>query len=328
MADLNWDREILECIMNISEGRNQALIDSFGTCIQSAQGVKLLHLDANPDAHRTVITYVGHPEELLQVTLKLYRLALEKIDMRNHQGAHPRIGAIDVCPLVPLYNISREKAVSLSFDLAEAVGMLGIPVYLYQKSHRNPKYEQLETVRRGGYEALPTKLKSVDWIPDYGPSHFNPGFGATVIGVRELLIAYNISIDATIQTARKIASIIRSSGSAAHPGLLQAVKAIGWYMPAYNCCQISMNLTNFKQTSLHQVFAWTKLICDSLSIPIIGSEIIGLVPQQALIRAGKFGSTQKCKTKEECIYQAIKYLMLDWSGFKASEKILEYLMFD
>ncbi len=278
--------EILEAVPNISEGKNEDIIARVVNAAGSVPGARVLHVDANADANRTVITLAGAPNALTQSAFNLVRAATELIDMRTHRGAHPRLGAVDVCPLVPVRGISLEKTAALADALAQRVGKeLDVPVYLYEENARTAERKNLAFIRRGEYESLEEKLHTLP--PDYGPQNFDQHVartGATVIGARKILIAFNMSLDTqNVQTARAVAEKLRERG-----GGLKNVKAIGWYMDAYHCAQISCNLTDFTQTGLAEVFETCKTLAAAHNAQITAGELIGLVPQEALIQAGRF----------------------------------------
>lgn len=324
------EAKILECVVNVSEGSDLALLQLFYDTFMDVADLKLLHHDSNVDANRTVLSFAGKPGAVVQAAFSLYQLAIKHMDMRTHQGVHPRMGAIDVSPLIPIQHMTMEEAVHWSQILAKKVGALGVPVYLYEFSSSRPRFKNLASIRKGGYEALPEKLKDKAWKPDFGPSQFNPRFGATVIGARDLLIAFNISLDTeNVTIAKKIAAEIRSSGSKSNPGFLPHVKAIGWYLPGYRCCQVSMNLTNYKITPPHIVYAWIGILASKYKINILGSELIGLMPEQALVLAGKYAQLSAVGLEKSALVNlGINYLKLDWRGFDSNLHILENVLFN
>jgi len=328
---------IIECVPNFSEGRNMATIESITTAIQKVQHVKLLHVDVGVAANRTVMTFAGSPEAVVKAAFHAIRVASERIDMRQHEGEHPRIGATDVCPLVPVQGIRLEEVVPYSISLAEQVGnALNIPVYLYEASARLPIRKNLAHIRKGEYEHLAKKMQKKDWQPDFGPTSFQARVGATVIGARPFLIAYNVNLATTdVAIANRIAQQIRGTGKYSVinqqkvriPGQFSSVKAIGWYIKEYQQAQVSMNLTDFSLTGLHEVFEACKLAANQLNVDVTGSELIGLLPLEALLQAGKFYAKPHQTTEKEWIDCAIYGLGLnDIEPFQANDRILEYLL--
>ena len=312
---------VIEAVVNISEGRDTAALEHIAQAVHSAGAATLLHMDANADANRTVFTLAGKPDAVRWACLALYRATLAHIDMRTQHGAHPRIGAVDVCPLVPVRNITLAQTAREAELLArEVVQNFRIPVYLYEANARTPERKNLAFIRRGEYESLPEKLQTLP--PDLGPSVFSAHVaqtGATVIGARNFLIAFNISLstqDTVI--AKQIAAVLREKN-----GGLPAIKAIGWYMPDYHCAQVSFNLTDFHQSNLHHVFEACKREAAARGLTLTGSEIIGLVPQAALLHAGKFYAPNETD-KDRLIALAQERLLLNKiHPFDARTRILE-----
>ncbi|HPJ69519.1 MAG TPA: glutamate formimidoyltransferase [Candidatus Mcinerneyibacteriales bacterium] len=341
-------QKIIECVPNFSEGRNMGLIDKITAEISQTEGVVLLDVDPGKDTNRTVVTFVGSPEGVKEAAYKAIKKASELIDMRQHSGAHPRMGATDVCPLIPVSGVSVEECVSLAREIGRRVGEeLNIPVYLYEEAATRPERKNLAAIRKGEYEALPEKMKDPDFAPDFGPAEFNARAGATVIGVREFLLAYNINLNTRDQkAAHDIALTIRESGRSKRdrqgkivrdaqgkavkvPGLLQNCKAVGWYIDEYGYAQISMNLTNYKVTNLHQAFETVSREAAKRGLRVTGSEVVGLLPKEALLEAGRyFLKKQKKNTgipEKEIIHTAVLSLGLnDTTPFIPSEKIIEY----
>ncbi|NLT51154.1 MAG: glutamate formimidoyltransferase [Ignavibacteria bacterium] len=290
--------KLIECVPNFSEGRDKNKIDKIANSITSIPDVKLLHIDTGFDANRTVITFAGSPEGVEKAAYESIKTAAQEIDMRKHRGTHPRIGATDVFPLIPLHGINEQECVDISMRIAQKVGNeLSIPVYLYENSAANPQRKNLAEIRKGNYEGFADKMKLQEWKPDFGPDVFNPKTGATVIGVRNFLIAYNINLNSTdTKAASTIAGILRekrfvknSDGSVNEvQGRFKNCKAIGWFVPEYNCAQVSFNLINYKITSVHHVYEETKRLAAELGISVTGSEIIGLIPEEAIKEAGNF----------------------------------------
>lgn len=342
---------VLECVPNFSEGRDRQVIDAIAQEIKTVPGARLLHVDSGYDANRTVMTFAGEPGAVTEAAFCAIRKAAELIDMRHQKGAHPRLGATDVCPLVPVSGISMEQTIRLSEQLAEKVGNeLQIPVYLYEKSARVPRRQNLAECRKGEYEGLAQKLSDPLWLPDYGPARLNAEAGATVIGARSFLIAYNINIDASTDISAKIiAAQIRESGyylrqgdflsgplvrdSNNQPirveGAFHAVKALGWMMPQYGRAQVSTNLVDYHQTALHQVFEQVKKLSHALGVKVTGSELIGLIPEEALLMAGRFyaGEAGLHLSGDRLLNLAVEHLGLnELSPFVLNHRILEKVL--
>ena len=281
---------IVECVPNISEGRNIKIVDEIVASVRAVGGVRILHVDSGFDANRTVVSFAGDSEAVLEGAFRLIRSAAALIDMRSHEGAHPRIGATDVCPFVPLEGASIEVCIDLACRLGRRVANeLHIPVYLYEAAAERAERRSLSNIRRGGYEMLASKLRDPDWLPDFGAA-LNERSGATVIGARNFLIAYNVNLDTPDPVvAAEIAARIRETGRkratpegmcSSSGGLLKCCKALGWYMKSYGCAQVSINLTNFHVTGLCDAFAACAREAETLGCRVCGSEIIGLVPQE------------------------------------------------
>ena len=334
---INTDRKIIECVPNFSEGQNTDIIDKIASSVQSTRNVKLLNVEPDRDYNRTVITFAGDPLCVKEAAFKAIAAAAELIDMSRQRGEHPRIGATDVCPIIPVANVTKDECVKLSNELGKDVGeKLGIPVYLYEDSARSAERKNLENIRKGEYEGLEQKLK--DWIPDYGPTKYTDKVrrsGATVIGSRFFLIAYNVNLNTReVNVANEIAKKVRESGSMIIdkagkkkrvPGILKYVKAIGVELNEYNITQVSLNLTNYKETSMHEVFESIKAQAKAHGIEATGSEIIGLVPKEALLEAGAFYTGNN--VKNNLIEVAIEHLGLSQlNKFKPEKKIIENLL--
>ncbi len=314
--------QIIEAVPNISEAQNTANLAQIIGDVQAVLGrVRLLHVDSNADANRTVLTLAGPPQEIVRVCFMLCRACAQHIDMQFHQGAHPRLGAVDVCPLVPVQDISLKETSVLADQLARRVAEeLDIPVYLYEANARTAERKNLAFIRRGEYESLPQKLRT--FPPDYGPHQFSPSVartGASVIGARHFLIAFNISLNTQdVSIAKQIAAKLREK-----KGGLAGVKAIGWYMPAYQCAQVSFNLTDFHQSNLHDVFEACKQAAAARGVQVAASELIGLVPQEAMLNAGKFYAPN-VMDETTLIGVAVEHLLLcKIRPFIPSERILE-----
>jgi glutamate formiminotransferase/formiminotetrahydrofolate cyclodeaminase len=330
---------ILECVPNFSEGRDVSIIKEIKKNIERVKGVKVLHTDMGYDTNRTVITFAGEPNSVIEAAFNAVKSASKLIDMSLHKGAHPRVGATDVLPLVPIRNISIEQAVELSYKLANKIGEeLQISVYCYEKSARLPERIKLENIRKGGYEGLPLKIANPLWKPDFGPAIFNSKSGATIIGARNILIAFNVNLDTkSVEIASQIASIIRESGriitdgtgnSKRIPGMLPGVKAIGWGIEEYKKAQVSMNLTNIKLTSLHEAFETVKKVAEEFGVKVTGSELIGIAPLIAFIEAGKYyNNGNKEVSENDLINLAIEKLGLnEIKPFDPKKRIIEYLL--
>lgn len=333
---------IVECVPNFSEGRDMGVIEAIAKEIRESENVKLLDVDPGADTNRTVITFVGTPEGVKEAAFRAIKKAAEIIDMRNHKGAHPRIGAADVVPFVPVRGVTMEDCVRLAHELGKRVWEeLRIPVYFYEEAATTPERRDLSNIRKGEYEGLPEKLKDPEWKPDVGEPIFNPKSGATVIGAREFLIAYNVNLNTRDRKlAHKIALRVREKGRKKKletgekiliPGRLKAVKAIGWYIEEYGFAQVSINLTNYKITPLWKVFEVVEEEARELGLRVTGSEIVGLVPKEAILDAGRHFLEKQGKSRaipeEEIIHTAILSLGLsDISPFKPEEKIIEYMI--
>ncbi|MBC7349508.1 MAG: glutamate formimidoyltransferase [Candidatus Aminicenantes bacterium] len=340
--------KIVECVPNFSEGRDREKIQSIVREIESTPGVKLLDVDPGQATNRTVVTFVGSPEGVKEAAFKAIRKAAEVIDMSQHKGAHPRIGATDVCPFVPVSGVTMEDCIGLAHELGKQVGEeLGIPVYLYEEAATRPERKNLASIRAGEYEGLADKLKDPDWQPDYGPAVFNPRTGATVIGAREFLIAYNINLNTRDRKiAQEIASYLRESGRPKKdrnghivydkkgqpvkvPGKFRAVKAVGWYIDEYGLAQISINFTNYKITPPHLVFDEACRLAEKLGVRVTGSELVGLIPLEALLMAGRYYLEKQGKSpgvpEKELVRIAVRSLGLsDIVPFDPARKIIEY----
>ncbi len=316
--------QILEAVPNVSEGRRSEVIHRVVQAAASVQGVHVLNIDSNPDANRSVITLAGEPQALIRSLFLLFQEAARQIDMRLHHGVHPRLGAVDVCPLIPIQNISLEETARYAQMLAQQVGQtLQIPVYLYEENASTPSRKNLAFIRQGEYESLPRKLEILP--PDFGPIQYNKQVaqtGATVIGARKILIAFNLSLNTQdVQKARKIASQLREKN-----GGLKAVKAIGWYMEHYRCAQVSCNLTDYTQTGLAEVFETCKKLAAEQNASVTAGELIGLLPQDALVQAGRFYAPNE-KITAALIKIAVEKLLLNKiRPFIAEERILESLL--
>ena len=327
--------QLVECIPNFSEGRDESVIKKIIEAIQSVSDTKILHVDMGYDANRTVITFVSKAAKIVDAAFQAIKAASENIDMSTQQGEHPRMGATDVCPLVPLHNISMESTIELSKLLAKRVGSeLNIPVYLYERSSSSFERSNLAYLRKGEYESIPQKIKDKSWQPDYGPFTFNEKSGMTAIGARNFLIAYNINLKTTdVSIAKKIAAQIRESGSIKNgirqPGKFKGLKAIGWMMESYNCAQVSTNIVDINSAPIHEVFEAVKSLAKLYGTSVNGSELIGLIPQQILVNAGQFYSSTTFHNHniKNLIELFINNLGLNYlSNFTSNERIIEKLL--
>jgi len=333
---------LIECVPNFSEGRNPKVIQAIADAVRSVADVHLLHIDPGKAAHRTVFTFAGPPEAVLEAAFRAIQTASELIDMRLHQGEHPRMGATDVCPLIPLANISLEEVVILAERLAERVGSeLQIPVYLYEASAKTSERRNLAFLRAGEYEGLAAKMQQADWKPDFGPAVFNARSGAVVIGARHFLIAYNVNLDTeSVAIAKRIAAEVRESGRLVTndqgqkirlPGQCKAVKAIGWYISDYRKAQVSMNLTDFRVTGIHEAFEACRASAERYGVQVSGSELIGMIPAEALKAAGihflRQANASIPSAERVVLGVAVQKLGLDeLQPFSIDEKVIEYKM--
>lgn len=319
---------IVECVPNFSEGRNKGIIDALALAISANAGVRLLDIDQGPDANRTVYSFIGSPDAVARAALDAARAAYVLIDMSKHSGVHPRIGALDVCPFVPVSGTDLGSCVELSRRVGEGLASeLGVPVYLYEAAASRPERRSLAAIRSGEYEGLSAKLARPEWAPDFGPAAFVPRWGATAVGARGFLIAYNINLDTEDERlAKEIAFKIRESGRASErPGRLKEVRAIGWYIDSYRCAQVSINLLDFKTTPLHIVFETVKEEAKKLGLLVTGGEIVGLVPRDAILEAGRHFSRKTEASEVDLVETAIRSLGLDSvRPFDPAKKIVEY----
>lgn len=340
--------KLVECVPNFSEGRNREKISAITKEIKSTPQVNLLDVDPGESTNRTVVTFIGTPEGVKEAAFKAIKKAAEVLDMSKHKGAHSRMGATDVCPFVPVSGVTMEDCIRLAQELGERVAKeLGIPVYLYEEAAQKPERRNLANIRTGEYEGLSEKLKDPEWAPDYGKPVFNPKAGATVIGAREFLIAYNINLNTRDRRlAHEIALNLREKGRAKRdkdgnivrdaegkaikiPGKFKAVKAVGWYIEDYEIAQISINFINYKITPPHVVFDETIKKAEKIGLRVTGSELVGLIPKEALLMAGRYYLTKQGKSpgvpEEELIKTAVSSLGLDdVAPFDPQKKIIEY----
>jgi len=335
-------KQLIECVPNFSEGSDMSIIKQITNEIESVEGVRLLDVDPGKATNRTVVTFVGEPISVIEAAFRAIKKAAELIDMRKHTGEHPRMGATDVCPLIPVANISMEETAEWSKKLGERVGNeLEIPVYLYEAAQKNPDRKNLSIIRAGEYEGFSKKILLSEWAPDFGKAIFNAKSGATVIGARDFLVAYNINLNTTsTRRANAIAFDVRESGrkiqnekgeEIVQPGTLKSVKAIGWFIEEYGVAQISMNLTNVNITPIHIAFDEVCKKANERGVRVTGSELVGLIPLKSLLDAGRYFLEKQQRSvgvsEKELIHIAVKSLGLDeLSEFIPEKKIIEYLL--
>jgi glutamate formiminotransferase/formiminotetrahydrofolate cyclodeaminase len=344
-------QKLIECVPNFSEGRDRNVIRQITDAIESVDGVSLLDVDPGASTNRTVVTFVGSPDAAVEAAFRGITKAAELIDMRKHKGAHPRMGATDVCPFIPVSNVSWEEAIACANRLGKRVAdELKIPVYLYEKAAKNKARSNLSVIRAGEYEGFSEKIRQPEWKPDFGPEIFSEKSGATVIGVRDFLVAYNVNLNTkSVRRANSVAFDVREQGRPKTengtpwgkpvldangepiriPGMLKHVKAIGWFVKEYGIAQVSMNLTNIEETPLHAAF---DACCESAAkrgLRVTGSEIVGMVPKKCLVDAGRyFLRKQKWSegaSDEELIDIAIRSMGLsELKPFDPKEKVIEF----
>jgi glutamate formiminotransferase / formiminotetrahydrofolate cyclodeaminase len=337
-------RQIVECVPNFSEGRDPGIVKRIAEAITGVPGVKFLSAEPDKDYNRTVVTFIGEPENVLEAAFRATARAAELIDMTRHSGEHPRLGATDVVPFVPVAGVTMEDCVSLARRYGERVaGELGIPVYLYEEAASRPERKNLASIRKGEYEGLQAKLADPAWIPDFGRTDFNARSGATVTGARSFLIAYNVNLGtADVAVASEIAARVRESGRVKKddtgaavldangskvviPGTLRAVKAMGVLLEAHSIAQVSMNLVNFAVTPPHAAFEEVAAQARSLGVQATGSEIVGLTPRDALLLAGRHYAAGASMSDEQLLDLAIERLGLSQlEPFDRRKKIIEY----
>ncbi|HXB41554.1 MAG TPA: glutamate formimidoyltransferase [Bacteroidia bacterium] len=346
-------QQLIECVPNFSEGRDMNVIKQITNEIESVEGVRLLNVDPGKATNRTVVTFVGTPEAVIEAAFIAIKKAGELIDMSKHKGEHPRMGATDVCPLIPIANITMEETAEWAQKLGERVGKeLHLPVYLYEAAQANKSRNNLSVIRGGEYEGFFKKIKLPEWKPDFGPAEFDAKRGATVIGARDFLVAYNVNLNTTsTRRANSIAFDVREAGRVKRegnpvtgkivndangkpvfiPGSLKCVKAIGWYIEEYGVAQISMNLTNINTTPVHIAFDEVCNKATERGIRVTGSELVGLIPLKAMLDAGKYFLKKQKRSigvsEKELIKIAVKSMGLDELGaFIPEERIIEYML--
>lgn len=331
--------KLIECVPNFSEGVDPGIIKQITDVIESVDGVRLLNVDPGKATNRTVVTFVGEPQPVIDAAFLAIKKAGELIDMSKHHGEHPRMGATDVCPLIPISNITLQETAEYAKALGKRVGEeLGIPVYLYEYAQADKSRNNLSVIRAGEYEGFFKKIKLPEWKPDFGPAEMDAKRGATVIGARDFLVAYNVNLNTTsTRRANSIAFDVREAGRTVdgvrQPGLLKSVKAIGWYIEEYGIAQISMNLTNLNVTPLHIAFDEVCNRAQARGMRVTGSELVGLVPLKTLVDAGKYFLHKQQRSigvsEKELIRIAIKTMGLDeLAPFEPEERIIEYSLKD
>lgn len=332
----NERKQLIECVPNFSEGRDTGIIAAIAESIGAVEGVKLLSVEPDKDYNRTVITFVGSAEGVKEAAFNATRRASELIDMRLHQGEHPRIGATDVVPFIPISGATMADCVRVANEFGKRVGEeLRIPVYLYEEAARTPERRNLSAIRKGEYEACEVKLRDPAWVPDYGPAEFNARSGATVTGARQFLIAYNVNLKTNDKTiAHEIALRIRESGRTKKaadgsvtkiPGTLTQVKAMGVLVERHDIAQVSINLTDFHVTPPHIAFEEVRKEARSLGTDVTGSEVVGLIPKEALLMAGKFYGEDA--PEETLVRRAVDRLGLrQLDEFHPRLKVIEYMI--
>jgi glutamate formiminotransferase/formiminotetrahydrofolate cyclodeaminase len=348
-------KRLIECVPNFSEGRNPEVIRMITDAIEAVDGVKLLDVDPGNATNRTVVTFVGEPEAVIEGAFQGIKKAAELIDMSKHSGEHPRMGATDVCPLIPIVGVTMDECVEFAKKLAKRVGEeLAIPTYLYENAASKPEWQNLATIRSGEYEALPEKMNKPEWKPDFGEQKFNAQAGATAIGARDFLIAYNVNLNTTsVRRANSVAFDIREKGRVLREGdpitgkivndengnplreigACEGVKAIGWFIEEYGVAQISMNITDTKLTSVHKAFEECRKSANARGMRVTGSELVGMAPLQVFLDAGRYYLEQQERStgvsEAELIKIAVKSMgMDDLTPFDAHKKIIEYRLAD
>ncbi len=348
-------KQLIECVPNFSEGRDLNIIKQITDAIESVEGVRILDVDPGKATNRTVVTLVGNPDAVIEAAFQGIKKASELIDMPKHKGEHPRMGATDVCPLIPISGITMDETVEFAKKLGSRVAKeLSIPVYLYEAAATIDERKNLANIRAGEYEGYAEKILKPDWKPDFGEAKFNAKSGATVIGARDFLVAYNINLNTTsTRRANSIAFDVREAGrvkrkgdsvtgeivkdengnAVSIPGTLKSVKAIGWFIEEYGIAQISMNLTNINITPVHVAFDEVCKRADERGIRVTGSELVGVIPKKSLTDAGKYFLNKQQRSvgvsEEELIKIAVKSLGLDeLAPFEPKKKVIEYLLED
>jgi glutamate formiminotransferase / formiminotetrahydrofolate cyclodeaminase len=325
-------RKIVECVPNISEGRDENIINACADAVRKVQGVTLLDVDPGKSTNRTVFTFVGDPDSVVEAAFQFAKTAYELIDMTKHSGEHPRMGAVDVVPFVPVAGVTTEDCVECAKRFGKRAGEeLGVPIYLYEEASNNPMRKSLKQIRQGEYEGIKNKIYKPEWKPDFGPQEFVAKSGATVTGARFFLIAYNVNILGTKEQAHRIALNIREQGRGdGQPGRLKAIKAIGWYVDEYNMAQVSINLDNYKITPPHVVFEECVKDAKELNLAAAGSELVGLIPLEAMLMAADYYIKKEnlfILDEKQKIRLVVERLGLNSvSRFIPEKRIIEYMI--
>ncbi|WP_299976684.1 glutamate formimidoyltransferase [Desulfobacula sp.] len=325
-------KSIVECVPNFSEGRNTKTIEAIADAIRQTKGCRLLDVDPGKSTNRTVYTFVGSPEAVIEGALNSAGVARQKIDMRTHQGEHHRMGAMDVCPFIPVANVTMEECVKISKEFGRrAANELGIPIYLYEESATRKYRKNLPQIREGQYEGIKDRIITKEWKPDFGPAEFIPGWGATVTGARFFLIAYNVNLLSTPNQAHRIALNLREAGrSPDEPGSLAEVKGMGWYVDEYNLAQVTVNLNNYQVTPPHMLFEEVQKEAKKLNVAVTGSEIVGVIPLEAILMAADYYINKEnlfVLDEDQKVRLAIERLGLNSvAPFNPKEKIIEYII--
>lgn len=323
--------KIIECVPNFSEGVDKKIVNAIADAISKTPGCSLLDVDDGPSANRTVYTFVGSPEAVIEGALNAAREAHKLIDMSRHKGEHPRLGALDVCPFIPVRNATMDDCVKCAEEFGQRLAEeLHVPVFLYGEASRSPKRKLLATIRAGEYEGLAEKLKDAEWKPDFGEANFVKSWGGTVTGARKYLLAFNVNLLSTKEQAHRIALNVREQGRKDQPGRLKKVQGIGWYLKENNMAQVSLNLLDYEVTPLHVVFEEIKKDAKELKLPVVGSQIVGLVPLQSFLVTADFYIEKEelfIVHEDQKINLVIDRLGLNSMGvFNPKERIIEYML--
>ncbi len=324
-------KKIVECVPNFSEGRQPETIEAIADAIRSTKGCRLLDVDPGRSTNRTVYTFVGDPDAVVEGALNAARVAKDKINMAVHQGEHHRMGAMDVCPFIPVANVTMEECVTISKEFGRrAAEELALPIYLYEESSDIDYRKKLPQIREGQYEGLKDRITTDRWKPDFGPAQFNPSWGATVTGARFFLIAYNVNLLSTPNQAHRIALNLREAGRGDAPGRFKDVKGMGWYVEDYNLAQVTVNLNNYHVTAVHELFEAVKDEAAALNVAVTGSEIVGVVPLEAMLMAADYYIEKEnlfILDEDQKIRLAVERLGLNSvAPFNPKEKIIEYII--
>lgn len=325
-------RKIVECVPNFSEGRDESVIEAIAEAIRQTEGCRLIDVDPGRSTNRTVYTFVGDPEAIVEGALAAARVARARIDMRHHKGEHPRFGAMDVCPFIPVAGVTMEDCAEISRNFAKrAAEELQVPFFLYEEAAKEDYRRKLPDVRKGEYEGLAERLKDPRWKPDFGPAEFVPTWGATATGARMFLIAYNVNILGTANQAHRIALNLREAGRGEdRPGRLKEVKGMGWYVDEYNLAQVTVNLNDYHVTAPHTLFEAVKEEAEALKVGVAGSEIVGVVPLESLLMAADYYIEKEglfIYQEDQKVRLAVERLGLNSvAPFRPEEKVIEYIV--